>query len=91
MRKLLSTSNFSRMLSVTALFKRRPRLHLIKLISGLVAVSFVAVLYGQHVLRSGGEFNAVPEAERRIEIALSQESGAASNAGRLEFGHSIIQ
>ena len=60
-------------------------MHLIKLSSALVAISFVAVLYGQHVLRSGlggGEYSNAVEAERRVEIVLSQESGVASNAGK---------
>jgi len=79
MRRLLS----ARVMSMSAaLFKRRPMLKLLKLSSALVAVSFVAVLYGQHVLRSGGAgYNAAVEPERKIEIVLSQQSAVASNAG----------
>ena len=81
MRGLLSAA--ARMLPASALLKRRPRLHLIKLVSAVAALSLVALLYGQHVLRSGAAYNAVAEGggERKIDIVISQESAAASNAG----------
>ena len=70
------------MLPASALLKRRPRLHLIKLVSAVAALSLVALLYGQHVLRSGASYNAVAEGgERKVEIMNSQESAVASNAG----------
>ena len=73
------------MLPASALLKRRPRLHLIKLVSAVAALSLVALLYGQHVLRSGAAHNAVAEGgERKMDIVISQESAAASNAGERE-------
>ena len=83
MRGLLSAA--ARMSSASALLKRRPRLHLIKLISAVAALSLVALLYGQHVLRSGAAHNAFADGgERKIDIVISQESAAASNAGERE-------
>ena len=73
------------MLPASALLKRRPRLHLIKLVSAVAALSLVALLYGQHVLRSGAAYNAVGDGgEQKIDIVISQESAAASNAGERE-------
>ena len=80
MRGLLSAS--ARMLPASALLKRRPRLHLIKLVSAVAALSLVVLLYGQHVLWSGAAYNAVAEGgERKVDVLISQESAAASNAG----------
>ena len=85
MRGLLSAA--ARMLPASALLKRRPRLHLIKLVSAVAALSLVALLYGQHVLRSGAAYNAVAEGgERKMDIVISQESAAASNAGERTRG-----